>query len=171
MKKAWFSILMLLTIAACGKPGGGHDVATAGGTPAASPSASAGTLQQAIAYAACMRAHGIPQWPDPEVDGGGVRIRAVDKGSVDATVLATAIRACAAQRPVLPGPDMALKLDSARFESRCMREQGVENYPDPEPDAHVELPQSVRDDPQFERAKAICREKTRSYEPSPAATR
>ena len=171
MKRACLSVLMLLTLAACGKSANGPDVATVGGTPAASPAASAGLRQQAVAYAQCMRTHGIPQWPDPEVRGDDVQIRTVDKNTVDGSVLGSALQACNALRPQLPGPDMASKLDSARFESRCMREQGVDNYPDPASDAHVEVPQAVRDDPQFEPAKEICRDKTRSYEPTAAATR
>jgi hypothetical protein len=171
MRKACLSVLMLLTLAACGKSAAGHGVATVDGTPAASPTASSSLLRQAVAYAQCMRTHGIPQWPDPEVHGDDVQIKTVDKNTVDGSVLGSALQACTALRPQLPGPDMADKLDSARFESRCMREQGVENYPDPASDAHVELPQAVRDDPQFEQAKAICREKTRSYEPTAAATR
>jgi hypothetical protein len=171
MRRTWLSVLMLLMMAACGKAAGGDGVATVDDSPSASPSASVSLLQQGTAYAQCMRNHGIPQWPDPEVDRDGVRIRGVDKESVDGTVLESAMRACNALRPQLPAPDMALKLDSARYESRCMRDQGVQDYPDPEPDAHVELPLSVRDDPQFEQAKAICREKTRSYEPTPGANR
>ena len=171
MKKACLSVLMVLTLAACGKSASGPGVAAVGGGPAPGPAASASVRQQAVAYAQCMRTHGIPQWPDPEVHGDDVQIKVVDKNTVDGSVLASALQACDALRPQLPGPDMALKLDSARFESRCMRANGVENYPDPASDAHVELPQAVRDDPQFEQAKTICREKTRSYEPSAAATR
>jgi hypothetical protein len=57
---ACVAVLALLA-AACG--GGGSPA------PPASPPGSSATTAQALAYATCMRSHGIPDFPDPNVHG------------------------------------------------------------------------------------------------------
>ena len=52
--------LMGLLATACG---GGSSHARAGG---------GGGVQAALAYARCMRAHGVPNFPDPQTTGGGI---------------------------------------------------------------------------------------------------
>lgn len=158
--KAILPVVLLLLGAACST----DDEAGPAPTPTS-------FLEQGIRYAQCMRANGIPNFPDPETNGDSVRIRAVDKNSVDVATLAAAQDACRQYAPVLSDADGAQKLDAARYESRCMREHGVADFPDPDGTGHAELPQAVRDDPQFEQAKAICRDLVRSYTPSPVATR
>src|ERR1044072_9562884 len=64
-------------------------------------------LDQGIRYAQCMRAHGIPDFPDPESNGDSVRIRSVDKNSVDVATLAAAQDACREYASVLSGADGA----------------------------------------------------------------
>jgi hypothetical protein len=52
---------------------------------------------------------------------------------------------------------MALKLAGARVVAQCMRDHGVENFPDPDPnDLSRSVPDAVRDDPQYDEAKAVC---------------
>jgi hypothetical protein len=58
------------------------------------------TLQQWLAFAACMRRHGLPQWPDPQPDGSfdlPASIRALPSDAV-----APAFQAC---RALSPNPD------------------------------------------------------------------
>jgi hypothetical protein len=43
-----------------------------GGTPTAQEQAQ--QLQEALKYAACIRAHGMPDYPDPKVHGGGIEM-------------------------------------------------------------------------------------------------
>jgi hypothetical protein len=117
-----------------------------------------------------MRDNGLPGYPDPEVTGDNVRIRGIDKKTVDTAVLARAQQACRSLQPVLTGPEAAQKMAAARYEAQCMREHGVADFPDPDPDGHAELSDGVREDPDFESAKVTCRDLTRSFTPSPAAT-
>ena len=161
--------LLVVAAAACSKADDGKGVASAGGsaTPGATPSLS--ELEQGIKHAQCMRAHGVPE-VDPQVGSdGNVRVGGgYDKGAVDGDVLRQAIEACKQYEPVLPADVLAQKLEAAREESRCMRAHGVENFPDPGPDLRVDIPDSVRQDPQYDEAKAVCiRRGGRSASPTP----
>ncbi|WP_433379786.1 hypothetical protein ACQPZX_14095 [Actinoplanes sp. CA-142083] len=162
--------LVLVWAAACGEPARHKNVASAGSGATPSPTATLSFLDQGLRYARCMRENGLPDYPDPEVTGDNVRIVGVDKTKVDTTVLAGAQQACRALRPVLTGPDGAQKAAAARYESQCMREHGLADYPDPDPDGHAEVPDAVRQNPLFDAARAACRDLTRSFTPSPAAT-
>lgn len=165
--RLWLLLTPLLAVA-CSHPSAGPDVASAGVSAAPAPTASLSELDQAIRYAQCMRSHGVPM-ADPQLDSqGNVRnAPAGDKDSLDVAVLRQAQQACQALQPVAPPALSALKLELSREFSRCMREHGVEHFPDPESDAHVEVPLEVRDDPQYEQAKPLCDEHVRHYSPSP----
>ncbi len=53
-----------------------------GGTP--SPAQQAQMRQQALAYSACMRSHGLPNFPDPQFGSGGrVRMRIDPSSGID----------------------------------------------------------------------------------------
>jgi hypothetical protein len=163
-------VAVVLVAAACSSPAQQKGVATAGGGTTPSPAASLSFLDQGLRYARCMRENGLPDYPDPEVTGDNVRIRGIDKKTVDTAVLGRAQQACRAYQPVLTGADGAQKMAAARYEAQCMREHGVADFPDPDPDGHAELPDAVRQDPEFDAAKATCRDLTRSFTPSPAVT-
>jgi hypothetical protein len=160
--------LLLVMAAAGSKSNDGKGVASVGGsvTPSATPSLS--PLERGIRYAQCMRQHGVPL-PDPGPDGD---LRAVtgDKDAIDEDVLRKAQEACKQYQPVASGPDEAAKLEGAREYSRCMRAQGVENFPDPDASGRVELPPE-QNDPDYDQAKAICDAQARSPRPSPEANR
>jgi hypothetical protein len=64
------------------------------------PSVSTSDMQALLAYAACLRAHGLPRWPDPNAQG------VFHVKSADAGTLATNNRASAACRS-LPGSSLA----------------------------------------------------------------
>ncbi|GAA5010715.1 hypothetical protein GCM10023317_47310 [Actinopolymorpha pittospori] len=103
-----------------------------------------------------MRGHDVPQ-PDPEVvNGDGIRFGGAHKDGVDAGVLEKAQEACERYRPVLPASDMAHKVELSRLFARCMREHGVANFPDPEPDGRFDIKPPVENDPQFPPAKETC---------------
>ncbi|MFJ8578355.1 hypothetical protein [Micromonospora sp. NPDC093277] len=148
--------LVLVAAAACSQADDGAGVASVSGTAAPSPTPSLSELEQAIGYVRCMRANGVPM-PDPEVVDGNVRIGGgLNKDGVDEDTLRNAEEACKQYRPV-PPPELATqKLQLAREESRCMRANGVENFPDPKADLSREVPESIRQDPQYEQAEASC---------------
>lgn len=92
-----------------------------------SPSGSV-TYQEALAFAKCMRAHGVPSFPDPG-SNGQFSGNGIDKHSPQ---LQSAAGAC---QSLLPGRNPAAAVAQAgtralRF-SRCMRAHGILNFPDP----------------------------------------
>jgi hypothetical protein len=76
-----------------------------GGTP--SPAEEAQARRQALAFSACMRAHGLPNFPDPQFpSGGGVSIRINPSSGVDprSPQFQAARKACGSLLPGKPGP-------------------------------------------------------------------
>lgn len=64
-----------------------------GGPP---PKPSAEQQRQALAFARCMRAHGVPNFPDPTFSGGGPAQRPLAGINPDAPAVRTAARVCGA---------------------------------------------------------------------------
>jgi hypothetical protein len=103
-------------------------------------SAASGEIAQALAYAQCIRSHGVSRWPDP--DGSGV----FDKSQVVAAVGRTlgspqyqaylqATSACQALAPSSMREPTPAQLQQQWADDRnfaqCMRDAGVSNAPDP----------------------------------------
>jgi hypothetical protein len=130
----------LLAVAAC----------SSGGRPSATGSSSAGgstSSPSAIAYAACMRAHGVPNYPDPDSNGQLAKGDAQRFG-VSSSQLQAAQQAC---QPLLPNTGGSFQqqtqqcfsagdcpqslvqqiLTVQRKYARCMRSHGFPNWPDP----------------------------------------
>jgi hypothetical protein len=150
---------LLLALAACGDSDDGDGVATAGGEKE-----SGGTEQQVDEdearqkFAECMREHGIDM-PDPEP---GKPPRMQYRGDRDK--MDKAMDAC---RDLLPnGGDFTPnteQLEAMRELAKCMRDNGVPEFPDPDPngggirigqDSGIDL-----DDPDFKAAQEKCRDK------------
>ncbi|MEH1125991.1 hypothetical protein [Micromonospora sp. CPCC 206061] len=127
---------LAFALTACGGETEDGGIATAGNGSAASPSASApaGSAsgdreEQMLKFTACMRGEGVDM-PDPE-PGGGIRIQGSDPAKTDA--------AMAKCRQLLPnGGEMrrmnAADMEKARQYSKCMRDNGVTAFPDPDPE-------------------------------------
>ncbi len=84
--------------------------------------------QEALAFARCMRAHGVPNFPDPG-SNGQLSGNGIDKHSPQ---VQSAVGAC---QSLLPGGNPAAQVAQAgtqalRF-SRCIRAHGILNFPDP----------------------------------------
>ena len=86
-----------------------------GGGTAPSPAQQAQFDAKALAYSACMRAHGEPDFPDPQISGGRVSlaIKVGPGSSLDprSPIFQKAQKACQADQPGVPG---ALPPTSAR---------------------------------------------------------
>jgi hypothetical protein len=157
-------LCLVLTVAgACAKSGGGNGVATVGTPGAPSPTPSLSQLEQALRYTRCMREHGVPML-DPDANGD---MRGADgsKGAVDQATVTSAEQACRQYRPVDATLD-GLRLEKAREYSRCMRRNGVADFPDPDANGDVHLPDEITD-PDYDHAKAFCTDYVRSYSPHP----
>jgi hypothetical protein len=114
---------MALLVAACG---GGSSSNT-------STSATGGSslYQKALAYSECMRAHGVPNFPDPNSNGtianGQFRVSS-------RTAMQEAQRACQSLQPSGGGQTSSgaqQVLGQMVHYSHCMRSHGITNFPDP----------------------------------------
>jgi hypothetical protein len=130
----------LTLAAACGAagPSGNTTAATHGSsTTAAANSSSAATGP--LAFSACMRSHGIPDYPD---SSGPTRIAGRQDGQIQVNGVTlketqaqfeTAQQACASTRGASstnapPNPQLQ---QAALQYSQCMRSHGIANFPDP----------------------------------------
>jgi hypothetical protein len=127
-------IAVALGLAACGssRPN------TGGSTAAQNDPANA---TKALAFAKCMRSHGVSNFPDP--NGGELRLQvqktpnstSVNGLEVNGPAFQSAMQAC---RSYLPngGHPSAAQTAKAKAQalamSRCMRSHGVPNFPDPQ---------------------------------------
>ncbi|MEV6347590.1 hypothetical protein [Actinoplanes sp. NPDC051851] len=116
--------------ALAGGSGGGG--ATAGPAAAASDPARART----VAFAQCIRDHGVPDFPDP--DANGVLAFRPDQGiDIESDTYKAAEAACASLRPSGapaqqgPAPGTANGPDTTAYVA-CMRKNGLPDFPDPD---------------------------------------
>ncbi|MCU7728000.1 hypothetical protein ODJ79_30145 [Actinoplanes sp. KI2] len=127
--------LIVLSLGACAAEKTGNGVATAGNgaaKPASSASAGPGGDDAALKYSACVRANGVPNFPDPNPQGGldlDLGKLGVSKETMDA--------ADAKCKQYLPNGGRPQKIDPAKLAlareySKCMRANGVPKFPDPD---------------------------------------
>ena len=122
-------VIIALAAAACGPFNSG---------PAAKASPSANAYQQALAFARCMRSHGVPDFPDPQSGSGGGFTISNDSpgGDLDpsSTAYQSAMTACQSLLPNDKGGSRGMtaadKQKLLAF-SACMRSHGVPDFPDP----------------------------------------
>jgi hypothetical protein len=136
-----------LLLAACGGSG-------------ASPSASrSSTFGPAVGFSACMRSHGLAEFPDPDSHGNLPKVTPQQLG-VSTSQFNAARSACA--HLLRPSTGQAQQtLNGMRDFARCMRSHGVRNWPDPTIDgdgrAVFDLHGRVNPDgPQANRASDEC---------------
>jgi hypothetical protein len=106
-------------------------LATACGGGAPSHKGGAGGVEAALAYARCMRAHGVPDFPDPDSNG--------DFGPVSAA----SSQMTAADHVCHHLLNVGAPMSQSQFQhslgqlvkyAQCMRAHGVPNFPDPHTD-------------------------------------
>ncbi|HVF53076.1 MAG TPA: hypothetical protein VNC78_05650 [Actinomycetota bacterium] len=162
------ALIALIALGACGGNESAPQVATLGAQGDASPSAapSIDPEKARIEFAECMREHGV-EVPDPAAapgDEGGAVFIGVE-GEFDEAKFKEADDAC---RHLLQGafeePSAAQMdefEDAAVAFAQCMRDNGVEDHPDPEFSGDgmaIEISGSdIMDDPDFKSAEEKCR--------------
>jgi hypothetical protein len=125
--------------------------AACGGSPSGSTESAASNL----AYAQCMRAHGVRNFPDPTVTGQFVLTR-IDTHSAR---FQSALAACkATYAGGASGQNTSAPADGLKF-ARCMRVHGVPNFPDPSANGQnsASVSQGAGQTPVFQRALTTCR--------------
>jgi hypothetical protein len=102
--------------------------AACGGSPTAGSTAHLTAYQRELAYAQCMRAHGLPSFPDPQSDGT-FDSNPADRGDFSGPRFLSANNACAH----LEGPPQSAQQfqqdvrQALRF-AACMRAHGIANF-------------------------------------------
>ena len=121
--------------------------------------------EQALEFAQCMRDNGVPDFPDPQVDGDGGMIMGGPggDGDFDREAVEKAMEACEDLRPRGGGnfseEDQQEMQDAALAHAQCMRENGVPDFPDPEfsgDGARIELDGIDPESPAFQEAQEAC---------------
>ena len=142
------SITCALAIGACASSGG--------------PSGAAGTGSgntSALAFAQCLRSHGVPNFPDPGAPSG---FSGVSKRS---PAFRSAMQTCNKLEPggLSTGPSLTEPQRLAALaQAQCIRDHGVPSFPDPTfPSTGGELfpaiPGFAPTSPAFRHAAAACR--------------
>jgi hypothetical protein len=112
------------------------------------------SYQQArLKWADCIRAHGVPNFPEPNGQGG-VNLAGLN---VNSPQFLAALQACKSL-VVAPPPDRAAQvLKRTEVAAQCMRKHGVSNFPDPTSQGAILLPRTVDPgSPQFQSAAHAC---------------
>ena len=133
-------------------------LATSVGPAAATQQVPADSADAAAAYAQCVRNHGYAEFPDPQPDGG-FKFLIVPGGVARFKAATDACRdlAPAGMRDDTISPD---QLDALLKLSRCVREKGIIDFPDPTSDGRFDLgPTGIKSgDNRFEAAMVACRD-------------
>jgi len=135
------ALAAVTTIAACGSSSPDSSGSPTASKPAAALSSSAASSSNSasstLAFSKCMRANGVPTFPD--LSSSGIRIEgtgqtiSVNGVSVNAPAFLTARQKCERYMPhqqASPAQSAQQTQAGLRF-ARCMRSHGVPNFPDP----------------------------------------
>jgi hypothetical protein len=129
------------------------------GSSSSDTPASAATLEQARKYAQCIRANGVPEFPDPDANG---EFRGSSHELQDDPAFRAATQAC---RDLAPGGEhenvgSPAFVEQAREFAECIRASGVPDFPDPGPDGTFRgASHELQGDPKFQAALQTCQSK------------
>lgn len=131
-------VVVAVLLGACG--GTGRPAAKAGGTHGAGNS----TASEAIAFARCMRSHGVQHYPDPSSSGGFAKPQLTPQRlAVSASVIRAAGHAC---QHLFPNDNQSSQAQTEKVMTalwkfaRCLRADGVPHWPDPLAESDVGQP-------------------------------
>jgi hypothetical protein len=154
--------LAVAGVLVAGCSGGPADPGVAGVSSAtASPSQSATVSgeAEALQYAACMRSHGVPDFPDPTVQNGsvGFSITAGDGVDQNSPQYQSARQACSSLRGGGTANSGSGNLAKELKFAQCMRSHGVPDFPDPNKNGGFSGTSTVNpSSPTFQNAQSTC---------------
>ena len=123
---AALAMVALIMTGCSNAPAEDDNTATSGGNKKAT---------KAMKFAECMRDNGVREFPDPDASGGLTIDGVVNGSSLDTSAPAwkQAIGACKdLQPPGFTGTKATAEEQEVRLQfAQCMRENGVEDFPDP----------------------------------------
>lgn len=141
-----------------------------GGQPGAAATPSpVSTAQVYHQFAQCVREHGDPDFPDPVVDASG-RITLPGGAQKPGQEVMKACVSILDRLPARPAgsadhPDPAMMRQFAR----CMREHGVDDWPDPDANGRFTLPESLsgnlKSNPRWPEIEAAWNGPCREFDP------
>jgi hypothetical protein len=114
-----------------------------------------------VAFSACMRQHGLPNFPDPKAYGNGYGLKIGTENGIDpnSSTFKTAQQACKKLLPNGGAPsaqEQAKQLQEALKYAACIRSHGVPNFPDPKlHGGGIDLGEATNS-PQFKAAQKAC---------------
>jgi hypothetical protein len=149
---------LTLILAGCGSGGGSDDdgVASATGKDSKKDSDDDGTSEEdrqaaGLKFAKCMREHGV-EMEDPK--GGRITVKS---GPGDQANMEKAQEACQKYLPKISEADRKKGADQALKFAKCMRKNGVEDFPDPD-GMGIRIDGGIGDDPDFKKAQEACQD-------------
>jgi hypothetical protein len=170
-------VVLAAGTAGCGSSAASKKVASLGDGPAPAATATAATGKDREAalldFAKCMRANGVPSFPDPTVDADGnprLQFQRLDRGDPAVRKAQQACRGKLANARPSFSPEQRQKMQDALLAyAKCMRTNGYD-LPDPTFDpapgqgrngrpAGGPFGTVNRNDPAFKKADPLCRDK------------
>jgi hypothetical protein len=165
MKARWaigLLVAVALAAAGCGEDSAdGGDGGASGGSSAAASDGS----DRAVRYSECMRENGVPEFPDPE--NGRTTLRAgagsgIDPNSAEFRAAQEACQDLAPQGGQAGGAQSSELQAQVLEYAKCMRNNGVPDFPDPDVSGGgvtMQLPQGVdQNSRQFQSAQRACQD-------------
>ena len=154
-------ISVVLVAAACSHGSSGPRVAGVGSsTPTAH--SSGGAHPNALAYAQCMRGHGLTDFPDPNASGNiDLKTLHPQPGSdlyPDDPRFQAAATACQSLSPIVSASQRQQDAPQMLRWAQCMRAHGINT---PDPDSNGNFPRDASPDvtsPQFQAAYTACKQ-------------
>jgi hypothetical protein len=146
-------------VAGCGGGGSNPSVASvrSSHTSSSRSSSSSSTYDQALAYANCVRTHGVPLWPDPDAAGGFDKSKLTPRQlGVSGSKAGLAERACRTLLPTYSVTQQSQVLAAALRFSGCMRAHGSTTFPDPESNGAIRIPHAMENSPVYLAALHFC---------------
>jgi len=149
-------------VAGCGGGGARAGVANLGasggsGSDRGSSSMSRSTHAGALAYANCVRHHGVPLWPDPDSQGRFEKSELTPrKLGVSRLTAGIAAHACRSLLPTYSATQQAQVVTQALRFSRCMRAHGATGFPDPQSNGAIRIPHAMESAPAYLAALHFC---------------
>jgi hypothetical protein len=140
------------------------------GTGGSGGNNTAANLQQEVKFSQCMRANGVPAFPDPNPSGQFTIDGIANGSSLDANAPAfqQAMSTCKdLEPPGFTGQTRSAQQQAAALKfAKCMRDNGVPDFPDPTADGPLidttRIPsmagKNPRSDPAFTAASQACSE-------------
>ena len=160
---------LVVAVAACALLaagcGGGGSPGVAGEAPSTTVSTTAATTPTqngALAFARCLRSHGLPKWPDPTNSGVFDKSKLQQTGYGVAQVRAVEDGPCKHLLPASPAAQKITAADRTDYlkAAACMRSHGFPGFPDPtfqNGNVQTGIPSSIDQDySPFRSAATIC---------------